>query len=132
MTATPGTRPDPPPTREAPVRSVARNSATVAAWTLVSRVTGLLRVVVIGAVLGPTWLANSFLATNTVPSLTYSVVAGPVLALVVVPALVSSLVHRGAGRQRPVPAPAQRPAHRLRPASLRCSSSSCHRALPGS
>ena len=95
MTATPGTRPDPPPTREAPVRSVARNSATVAAWTLVSRVTGLLRVVVIGAVLGPTWLANSFLATNTVPNLTYSVVAGPVLALVVVPALVSSLVHRG-------------------------------------
>src|SRR5688500_6659035 len=95
MTATPGTRPDPPPTWEAPVRSVARNSATVAAWTLVSRVTGLLRVVGIGAVLGPTWLANSFLATNTVPNLTYSVVAGPVLALVVVPSLVSSLVHRG-------------------------------------
>jgi peptidoglycan biosynthesis protein MviN/MurJ (putative lipid II flippase) len=82
---------------EAPARSVARNSATVAAWTLVSRVTGLLRVVVIGAVLGPTWLANSFLATNTVPNLTYSVVAGPVLALVVVPALVNSLVHRGPG-----------------------------------
>ncbi len=34
--------------------NTARNSATVAGWTLVSRVTGLLRVVVIGAVLGPT------------------------------------------------------------------------------
>jgi putative peptidoglycan lipid II flippase len=67
----------------------------VAAWTLVSRITGLLRVVVIGAVLGPTFLANTFLATNTVPSLTYSVVAGPVLGLVVVPAVVGSLVDRG-------------------------------------
>ena len=75
------------------MRSVAANSATVAAWTLVSRVTGLLRVVVIGAVLGPTFLANTFLATNTVPNLTYSVVAGPVLALVVVPALVSAALH---------------------------------------
>ncbi|HEX8760227.1 MAG TPA: hypothetical protein VF734_09695, partial [Pseudonocardiaceae bacterium] len=31
----------------------ARGSVTVAAWTLISRITGLLRVVVIGAVLGP-------------------------------------------------------------------------------
>jgi putative peptidoglycan lipid II flippase len=30
--------------------STARNSATVAAWTLISRATGLLRVLVIGAV----------------------------------------------------------------------------------
>ncbi|MBN1091271.1 hypothetical protein JKP75_00850 [Blastococcus sp. TML/M2B] len=72
-------------------RSVARNSATVAAWTLISRATGLLRVVVIGAVLGPTFLANTFLTTNGVPNLAYSVVAGPVLALVVVPAVVRAL-----------------------------------------
>lgn len=89
------------PTPDAPERvrrrrtSTARSSATVAVWTLVSRVTGLLRVVVVGAVLGPTFLANAFLATNTVPSLTYSVVAGPVLALVVVPAVVGSLAERG-------------------------------------
>jgi putative peptidoglycan lipid II flippase len=80
---------------EATLRSVARSSATVAAWTLVSRVTGLLRIVVIGAVLGPTFLANTFLATNQVPNLTYSVVAGPVLALVVVPAVVQALLERG-------------------------------------
>ncbi len=72
-------------------RSVARTSATVAAWTLISRATGLLRVVVIGAVLGPTFLANTFLTTNGVPNLAYSVVAGPVLALVVVPAVVRAL-----------------------------------------
>lgn len=65
-----------------------RNSATVSAWTLVSRVTGLLRVVVVGLVLGPTFLANAFLATNVVPSIVFSVVAGPVIGMVVVPALV--------------------------------------------
>jgi peptidoglycan biosynthesis protein MviN/MurJ (putative lipid II flippase) len=68
----------------------------VAAWTLVSRVTGLLRVVVVGAVLGPTFLANTFLAANAVPQVVYSMVAGPVLALVVVPSLVRSLLDRGA------------------------------------
>lgn len=77
-------------------RSVAHDSLTVAAWTLVSRATGLLRVVVIGAVLGPTFLANAFLATNSVPTFVYSVVAGPVLALVVVPAIVRTLVGGGA------------------------------------
>jgi peptidoglycan biosynthesis protein MviN/MurJ (putative lipid II flippase) len=85
---------------EAPERadggtSVARRSAVVAGWTLVSRVTGLLRVVVIGAVLGPTFLANTFLAANTVPQMVYSMVAGPVLALVVVPSLVRALIDRG-------------------------------------
>ena len=75
-------------------RSVAHSSATVAAWTLISRITGLLRVVAIGAVLGPTYLANTFLATNNVPNLTYSLVAGPVLALVVVPAVVRALLER--------------------------------------
>lgn len=82
-------RPPPEP------RSVAHDSATVAGWTLVSRATGLLRVVVIGAVLGPTFLANTFLTTNNVPNLLYSVVAGPVLALVVVPAVVRALLERG-------------------------------------
>jgi putative peptidoglycan lipid II flippase len=80
---------------DAAVRSVAANSATVAAWTLVSRATGLLRVVVTGAVLGPTFLANTFLATNTVPSLTFAAVAGPVLGLVLVPSMVSAAVTRG-------------------------------------
>lgn len=76
-------------------RSTVRRSATVSAWTLVSRVTGLLRVVVIGAVLGPTFFANTFLSTNTVPSLIYSAVAGPVLVMVVVPMIVRTLAERG-------------------------------------
>lgn len=85
-----------PGSREAVARSVAANSATVGAWTLVSRVTGLLRVVVIGAVLGPTFLANTFLATNTVPSLVFAAVAGPVLGLVLVPSVVAATLTRTA------------------------------------
>ena len=67
----------------------------MAAWTLISRITGLLRVVVIGAVLGPTFFANAFLAANSVPNLIFTALAGPVLALVLVPALVHSLAERG-------------------------------------
>ena len=68
--------------------SAVRNSATVAAWTLVSRATGLGRVIMIGAVLGPTFLANSFVTINTVPNLAYLAIAGSVLGAVVVPAVV--------------------------------------------
>ncbi|HEX2297163.1 MAG TPA: hypothetical protein VHH34_01365, partial [Pseudonocardiaceae bacterium] len=59
--------------------STARNSVIVSAWTLVSRLTGLLRVVVIGAVMGPTFFANIFQAGYVVPNLVYSAIAGPVL-----------------------------------------------------
>jgi putative peptidoglycan lipid II flippase len=89
-----------PTTGEPGARSVAASSATVAAWTLVSRATGLVRVVVIGAVLGPTFLANIFLATNTVPNLTFAAVAGPVLGLVLVPSMVDALLKRGAAAGR--------------------------------
>ena len=52
----------------------------VAGWTLVSRITGLARVAVVGATLGPTFFANIFQATNTVPNLTYNLMAGSLLA----------------------------------------------------
>jgi putative peptidoglycan lipid II flippase len=60
----------------------------VSAWTLVSRGTGLGRVIVIGAVLGPTFLTNTFVATNTIPNIAYLAIAGTVLSSVVVPAIV--------------------------------------------
>lgn len=81
------------PTLAAP--TAARDSATVAVWTLVSRATGFLRVVVIGAFLGPTFLANTIVATNTVPNLLYSLIAGQALALVVVPATVRAVENQG-------------------------------------
>jgi putative peptidoglycan lipid II flippase len=87
---------DPTPT------TTARNSATVAGWTLVSRATGLLRVVVIGAVLGPTYFANAFQAGYVVPNLVFTMVAGPVLAMVLVPGVVRAIGAGGVARGREV------------------------------
>ncbi|MGB8201333.1 MAG: lipid II flippase MurJ [Pseudonocardiaceae bacterium] len=82
--------------------ATARNSATVAGWTLVSRVTGLLRVVVIGAVLGPTYFANAFQAGYVVPNLVFTLIAGPVLAMVLVPGVVRAIGAGGVARARDV------------------------------
>ncbi|MDQ4093264.1 MAG: hypothetical protein M3143_07635 [Actinomycetota bacterium] len=82
------------------VSATAGVTITVAAWTLISRITGLVRVVVIGAVLGPTFFANAFLSANTVPNLIYAAMAGPVLALVLVPALTRALAERGVADSR--------------------------------
>jgi putative peptidoglycan lipid II flippase len=89
-----------------PVRALptttARNSATVAGWGLVSRATGLLRVVVIGAVLGPTYFANAFQTGYFVPHLVFILIAGPVLAMVLVPSVVRAVGAGGVGRAREV------------------------------
>jgi putative peptidoglycan lipid II flippase len=82
--------------------TTARKSATVAGWTLVSRVTGLLRVVVIGAVLGPTYFANAFQTGYVVPNLVFTVIAGPVLAMVLVPGVVRAVGAGGVARAREV------------------------------
>lgn len=77
-----------------------RDSLSVATGTLASRVTGMLRAVAVAAVLGPTWLANGFQATNTLPNLIYSAVAGPVLIMVLVPILVRVVTEEAPGRGR--------------------------------
>jgi len=51
--------------------SAAGDSITVAVWTLVSRITGLLRFAVVGAVLGPTFFGNTYQFTNSLPNLVY-------------------------------------------------------------
>ena len=67
----------------------AADSVTVAAWTVVSRVTGLLRIAAIGAVLGPTMLGNTFQFTNALPNLLYyGLLAGSLFHSLLVPALV--------------------------------------------
>jgi putative peptidoglycan lipid II flippase len=82
----------------AATRSTARSSVTVAAWTLVSRVTGLLRVLVIGALLGSTYFTNVFQAGSVLPNSVFTVMAGPVLGMVVVPAVVRSAALGGPNR----------------------------------
>jgi putative peptidoglycan lipid II flippase len=73
----------------------------VAGWTLVSRVTGLVRIAVAGATLGATFFANIFQLTNTVPNLTYNLFAGSLVPALLVPSLVEALHREGtAGARR--------------------------------
>lgn len=93
----------PPQTEAAPTdeeltsaAGTARDSVTVGLWTSVSRVTGVVRVVMIGAVLGPTFFGNAYQLTNTLPNLIfYGFLAGSLLSALLVPALVR---HIDAGR----------------------------------
>lgn len=74
---------------EAAPEAAAGDSMTVAAWTLLSRVTGLIRYAVVGAVLGPTFFGNTYQFTNSLPNLVYyGFLAGSLFSSLLVPALV--------------------------------------------
>jgi putative peptidoglycan lipid II flippase len=68
--------------------SVARNSATMAVWSLVSRATGFLRTAAISAAIGAEMVGNAYNIANTLPGMIYELLLGGVLASVVVPLLV--------------------------------------------
>jgi putative peptidoglycan lipid II flippase len=82
--------------------TTARDSVTVAGWTLVSRITGVLRVVVIGPVLGATYFANAFQTSYMLPHLVFTLIAGPVLGMVLVPSVVRAVGAGGESRARQV------------------------------
>ena len=70
-------------------RGTARDSLVVGGCTAVSRATGVVRVVVVGAVLGPTYFGNTFQLTNSLPNLIYyGFLAGSLFSSLLVPALV--------------------------------------------
>lgn len=73
---------------EEPEQSVVRNSAIMAVGSLVSRVTGLLRTVAIGAAIGASVVSDDYNLSNTLPNMVYELLLGGVLASVVVPVLV--------------------------------------------
>jgi peptidoglycan biosynthesis protein MviN/MurJ (putative lipid II flippase) len=75
---------------------------TVAGWTLVSRITGVLRVVVIGPVLGATYFANAFQTSYMLPHLVFTLIAGPVLGMVLVPSVVRAVGAGGETRAREI------------------------------
>jgi putative peptidoglycan lipid II flippase len=73
----------------------ARDSVTGGTWTAVSRATGVVRVVVIGAVLGPTFFGNTYQLTNSLPNLIYyGFLAGTLFPSLLVPALVRHIDRR--------------------------------------
>ena len=68
--------------------SVTRNSAVMAVGSLVSRLTGFVRTVAIGAAIGARAFSNDYTLANTLPNMVYELLLGGVLASVVVPLLV--------------------------------------------
>lgn len=67
----------------------------VAAWTLASRIVGFGRSIVFSKTVGDTCLGDAYNAANTLPNVLFEIVAGGVLAGVVVPVVAR---HLGSGR----------------------------------
>src|SRR5437870_1570177 len=70
---------------------IAADSMVVSFWTIVSRVTGLARLAAIAAVLGPTFMGNTFQAANLVPNAVFEFLTGSLLVNVLVPHLVRGI-----------------------------------------
>jgi putative peptidoglycan lipid II flippase len=69
--------------------AAAGDSIDVATWTLISRITGVVKIAAIGAVLGPTFFGNTYQFTNSLPNLIYfGFLAGSLFSSLLVPALV--------------------------------------------
>jgi putative peptidoglycan lipid II flippase len=69
-------------------RGILRAAGTMAVASLVSRVTGLLRTIVIAAVLGVGLVNDTYQTVNTLPNIVYELLIGGVLTSVIVPLLV--------------------------------------------
>ena len=70
--------------------SLVRSSAVMALGTLASRLTGMLRTVVLVTALGAYALANAYNVANTLPNTVYNLAIGGILTSVIVPLLVSA------------------------------------------
>lgn len=70
-------------------RSLARSTATQTVLTGVSRLTGFVRIVIVAAVLGTTFLGNTYQSANTIPNIVFELFAAGALQAVLVPSLVA-------------------------------------------
>ena len=68
--------------------SLLRSSTVMAAGTVVSRITGLIRGLLLVAVLGTTILGDTFNVANTMPNIIYNLIIGGALTAVFVPQIV--------------------------------------------
>jgi putative peptidoglycan lipid II flippase len=71
--------------------SIVRSSAIMAAGTFVSRITGLIRGLLLVAVLGTTLLGDTYNVANTMPNILYNLIIGGALTAVFVPQLVRAI-----------------------------------------
>jgi putative peptidoglycan lipid II flippase len=84
---------DEPEQREGPPGAsggILRAAGTMAIATLVSRITGLVRTMVLAAALGVGLVNDAYTAVNTLPNIVYELLLGGVLTSVVVPLLVQA------------------------------------------
>lgn len=68
--------------------SLARNTVTMTVLTAISRATGLVRILLVGAIVGTTYLGNTYQSTNTVPNIVFELMAAGTFQAVLIPALV--------------------------------------------
>jgi len=73
----------------AETRSVTRAAVRMGGVTVVSRLMGFVRVLVIAAVLGTTFLGNTFQAANSVSNVLFELLAAGALSMVLVPTFVT-------------------------------------------
>ena len=71
--------------------SIVRSSTIIAAGTLVSRITGLVRGLLLVAVLGTTLLGDTYNVANTMPNILYNLIIGGALTAVFVPQMVRAI-----------------------------------------
>jgi putative peptidoglycan lipid II flippase len=76
--------------------NLVRSSAAVAVGTLLSRVTGFVRIGVLAAALGQATLSDTYHLANTTPNIIYELLVGGVLAATLVPVFVEQLEKRNA------------------------------------
>ena len=69
-------------------KSLLRSSSIMAIGTIVSRITGLVRGLLLVAVLGTTLLGDTFNVANTMPNILYNLIIGGALTAVFVPQIV--------------------------------------------
>lgn len=86
MTVVAGSRPDIDSSSH-----LARSAMAMTMLTAASRATGLVRIVVMGAVVGTTFLGNTYESTNTVPLILFELMAAGTFQAVLIPSLVQQL-----------------------------------------
>jgi putative peptidoglycan lipid II flippase len=68
-----------------------RSTLTITAWNSVSRATGFVRVLAVGAALGTTFLGNTYQSSNLVSNLLFEILASGLLSAPLIPAFVGLL-----------------------------------------
>ncbi len=68
-----------------------RNATSMATFTAVSRLTGFARIIVVAAVLGTSYLGNTYQSANTIPNILFELFAAGVLQSVLIPIMVDAV-----------------------------------------